>query len=67
MVLHRPAELAPRIGEIGLTGSASAAASAVYHAPGVARALPMGEIAISANAADFKFMKTNEQRYTEKT
>ena len=25
------------------------------------------EIAISANAADFKFMKTNEKRYTEKT
>jgi len=31
----------PRIGEIGLTGSASAEASPVYHAPGVARALPM--------------------------
>jgi hypothetical protein len=59
----------PRIGEIGLTGSASAAASAVYDAPGsrarVADALRA--IAIGANAADFKFMKTNEKRYTEKT
>jgi hypothetical protein len=59
----------PRIGEIGLTGIASAASSAVYHAPEVARALPMGveKFAISANAADFKFVKTNEKRYTEKT
>jgi CO/xanthine dehydrogenase Mo-binding subunit len=32
---------ARRIGEIGLTGSASAVASAVYHPPGVAGAVPI--------------------------